>query len=178
MGRVRNGDRWVQDHEGAAAGAAVPTGMTPGNGRNWGGIVRRRRLRIIVLAATFALTVVVPVLGGCGSRKAPDLFVGTWHQVDSGKSWAVPLVIAKVQGGYLVTLPFPEAQPQFQLVRHGNELVGTAKLGMGPARVEVTYLPKSGHLTLRNARSPGGPMSGPVEFVRISGSTAIPTRSP
>jgi len=122
--------------------------------------------------------VTVASIAGCGSRNEPDPFVGTWRQLDYRTMWSAPLIIARVQDGYLATLAFSQTQPQFPLTREGNDLVGTVKLGMGRVRVEVAYVPKSGHLAVRNAKSPGGPMSKPVEMTKVSNSTVIPSRSP
>ena len=128
--------------------------------------------------AAVALLVVMLSLAGCGSSSPPDEFAGTWREPDYKAAYSPAIVIAKSQDGYRATMVYAEAQPEFQLTRSGDKLVGTMELGAGTVRVEIVYEPQSGHVTFANETSPGGPMAEPVERLRVSTSTVIVTPSP
>ena len=114
-------------------------------------------------------------VGGCGAASKHDEFVGTWEQP---RTLAAPLIITRTSGGYRGIIAYTTARTLVLFKRHGDELEGVARLGSDEYRVEAVYSPVTRRLTFRNATVPGGPMSTPVEMIRTSESTAIPSESP
>jgi hypothetical protein len=141
---------------------------------------------IAISALAVVSVLAVPLLAGCGGGKAAvDPLVGTWRELGAGgKPEQTPLIITRTQGGYLATVVFwgPELRPAsprptfaFPLTRQGDKLLGTYKAGNVSARVEMTYLPASGHMTWANSRTPDGPLNKPTEMVKVSSGTAYPS---
>ena len=119
---------------------------------------------VLVLLAAGALA------AGCGSDKAKDPFVGTWHEVGDQSSTA--LIIARGSGGYVVTIALPSENAAVPGTRQGDTLSGIVGKNL---RFEVVYLSSSGHLTWANSRTPDGPLNKPTEMTKTSDSTALPT---
>ena len=132
---------------------------------------RPGRTRLLV---ALSLIAIAAAFSACTDSQ-PDEFTGTWRQLDYKAAGAASLVITPSGDGYRVTLVLTRVQPGFTLKRDGDALRGQIPDAGGALAVEIVYQPESGHLTFSNAVDPGGAMTEPEEFMRISTSVATPS---
>ena len=145
--------------------------------------MERARLTIPGVTLVLLALAVISLLVGCGKDStSAEPFVGTWRDADS--AGGTSLVIAKTHDGYLGTLVFaggletasPRPTLALPLTRLGDKLVDAgAEHQFG---IVIVYLPDTGRLKFSNRKSPGGAWNKPVEMVKVSGSTTIPSQSP
>jgi hypothetical protein len=147
-----------------------------------------RTLLVVSVLATIlgAVLLGAALLAACGGdEQVADPFVGTWREV--GDATGTPVIIAKTNDDYVATVVYrgpddkaasPRPAVSIPLTKDGDKLVGTYESPSGSLRLEITYLPDSGHTTWANSRTPDGPLNAPDELEKVSESTTIPSSAP